>query len=282
MKYLLLTLLFFSCFACKNNSEAVAENQMMIALPSKDKAEEVGATINRETAVTSSKKIDVQIIKNATIKFQSDDLQASYNQILNAVKKYNGLIQSDNEGKNELEVYKNLKIRIPAKNFDAFINDTSKGIDYFDQKEISSENVTEEFIDVLARIKTKKVLEERYLQLLTKATKVSEMIEVEQQLSTIREEIEAKEGRLNYLKNQVSQSTISINFYKNLAADSGISQSFFGKIGLAIAAGFNSILNFFILLLEIWPFILLLFGVIYFIKRRRKAKSNTVDKNNEV
>ena len=282
MKYLLLTLLFLSCCACKNNSESVPESQMIIALPSKGKAEEVSNSIGDKIALSENETIDVQIIKNATLKFQSDDLQASYNQILNAVKKYDGLIQSDNEGKNELEVYKDLKIRIPAKNFDAFITATSKGIDYFDQKEISSENVTEEFIDVLARIKTKKVLEERYLQLLTKATKVSEMIEVEQQLSNIREEIEAKEGRLNYLKNQVSQSTISINFYKNLAADNGISQSFFGKIGVAITSGFNSILNFFILLLEIWPFILLVLGVIFFVKRKRKAKSSTVDKNTEV
>ena len=279
MKYLLLTLLFFSCYACKNNSESAPESQMMIALPSKDKAEEVGNSVGEKIAVSANEKIEVQIIKNATLKFQSDDLQASYDQILNAVKKYNGLIQSDNEGKNELEVYKDLKIRIPAKNFDAFINDTSKGIDYFDQKEISSEDVTEEFIDVLARIKTKKVLEERYLQLLSKATKVAEMIEVEQQLSTIREEIEAKEGRLNYLKNQVSQSTISINFYKNLAAENGISQSFFSKIGVAITSGFNSILNFFILLLEIWPFILLVLGAILFIKRRRKAKTTTIDKH---
>ena len=74
MKYLLITLLIFSCGSCKNNSESAPESQMMIALPSKDKTEEVGNSVGEKIAVSENEKIEVQIIKNATLKFESDDL----------------------------------------------------------------------------------------------------------------------------------------------------------------------------------------------------------------
>ena len=125
-----------------------------------------------------------------------------------------------------------------------FLKDISKGVAYFDNKEISSQDVTAEYIDIDARLKAKKVLENRYLELLKKANKVSEILEIEQQLSAIREEIEAKEGQLNYLQNRVSFSTITIEFYKSVANESGITVSYGMKIWTAIKSGFNSISSF--------------------------------------
>lgn len=163
-------------------------------------------------------------------------------------------------------------VRIPSKNFDAFLKDISVGVSYFDRKEISSNDVTEEFIDVESRVKTKKVLEARYLELLKKANKVSEMLEIEKQLSDIREEIEAKEGRLKYIQNQVSMSTVHINFYKTLANENQATVSYGSKILNALKSGFNSISNFFIWLLEIWPVIVILPLLFILIKRWFKRK----------
>ncbi len=56
-----------------------------------------------------------------------------------------------------------------------------KALKHFDRKEISAEDVTEEYVDVEARLKAKRLLEKRYLELLNKATKVSEMLEIERE-----------------------------------------------------------------------------------------------------
>ena len=89
--------------------------------------------------------------------------------------------------------------------------------------------MTEEFVDLKARLKAKKELEDRYLQLLEQAKNVKEMLEIERELSNIREEIEAKEGRLQYLQNKVTLSTIYINFYKTTQSK-GVSLSYGQKM----------------------------------------------------
>ncbi len=214
-----------------------------------------------------------KIIKNANIRFETSDLNESYTAIQNAVKKNDAIIQNDNEGKNYGTVFRNLVIRIPSKNFDIFIADISKGVSYFDKKEISSDDVTEQYIDIDARLKAKKVLEIRYFELLKKANKVSEMIEIETQLATIREEIEAQEGQLRFMQSRVSMSTISIECYKTIAAQEGATESFGSKIWNAIGSGFNSMSSFFIGLLQVWPFILIFVFGFYFIRKRIKKKT---------
>ncbi|MBC7641447.1 MAG: DUF4349 domain-containing protein [Flavobacterium sp.] len=115
--------------------------------------------------------------------------------------KNNAVLQNDVEGKDDQSIFRNVVVRVPSQNFDIFLNEICSGIAYFDRKEISSKDVTEQYIDIDARLKAKKILEARYSELLKKANKVSEMIEIEPQLATIREEIDAKEGQLRYMKN---------------------------------------------------------------------------------
>ena len=66
-------------------------------------------------------------------------------QIKEAVKKYHALIKNDSQYNDEDGVSRRINIRIPNGNFDAFIADISKGVHYFDLKNISSDDVTEEY-----------------------------------------------------------------------------------------------------------------------------------------
>lgn len=275
--FLLLLLLLVGC---KENIAAVADADKISYAPAMSKVEAASyESVDSASAAVAiqmpEKETDIEpkIIKNAHLRFETADLEKTYGQVQALIKKYQATITNDSESKDETSLNKDLLIRIPGQHFDAFINDLSSGVPYFDTKEISSQDVTEEYIDVAARIKTKKVLEQRYLELLKKANKVSEMMEVEKQLSIIREEIEAKEGRLQYLKNRVAMSTITLNFYKTTADESGATVSYPGKILNAIKSGFNGISNFFIGLLEMWPFIIILVALIYVIRKRFKKKN---------
>lgn len=60
--------------------------------------------------------------------------------------------------------------------------DATKGVDKFDHKNIEVKDVTEEFLDVKARLKTKKELEDRYIDLLKKANNIKEILEIETRL----------------------------------------------------------------------------------------------------
>lgn len=277
MKYKILFILLLSALFsnCKKADADLNSEVQTIKLPRK--SESVNSIIynqdkNDETAKETAENIQQKIIKEGNLRFETNDLVVTYTQIQNAVKSQQATIQNDTEGKDSESVFRKLIIRVPSKNFDLFLKDISKGVAYFDNKEISSQDVTAEFIDIDARLKAKKTLEVRYLELLKKATKVSEMLEIEAQLSAIREEIEAKEGQLNYMQNRVSFSTITVEFYKSVANESGATSSYGMKIWTAFKSGFNGLSSLFINLLSIWPFIIILVVIGYFIKKRFSSK----------
>ncbi len=276
--------LVFLFLGCKENTETSSSDALetkitSFSLPDKESDvnyESEAATVDSVAVAvvnSQSEEIEQKIIKSGDLRFETSDIEATHKTIQELVKKHKVIVQNDSEGKDGYTIYRNLTLRIPNDHFDSFINDVSTGVDYFDRKSVSIDDVTEEYIDVASRIKTKKALEERYLQLLKKANKVSEMLEIERELATIREEIEAKEGRLKYIQNKVSMSTINLEFYKTMEHKAGATVSFGTKFVNAIKSGFNGISSFFIWLIEVWPFIVILVALIYFVKRRFKRKS---------
>jgi len=277
-KVLLILMLILAFLSCKKE-EAVADETfasdriMAVKLPPKSNSANGDYDKLDASANVASEVIEQKIIKTGDIKFETNDLDATYKQITTAVKSHKAIVQNDTEGKEYNSVFRRLIVRVPSKNFDLFLTDISKGVSYFDNKEISSQDVTEEYIDIDARLKAKKVLESRYLELLKKANKVSEMLEIEAQLSSIREEIESKEGQLRYMQNRISMSTITIEFYKTIANESGATISYGSKIWNAITSGFNGFSSFFIGLVSIWPFIIILAAAVYFIRKRFKKKT---------
>lgn len=216
-----------------------------------------------------------KIIKTARLAFETKDVEATHKKILQLASQYKGLVQNDNSGKDYNRIYKNLTVRIPTENFQQFIDGISEGVAYFDQKDISRQDVSEEFVDLEARLKAKRVLEERYLELLKKANKVEEMLQIERELSNIREEIEAKQGRLQYLQSQVSMSTVNIEFYKT-TAETGITQSYGQKMKNALQGGWNGISVFFLGILYLWPLFLVAIIVVIILRiflKKRKPKN---------
>lgn len=270
--FLVVAILIFS-ISCKNeHSEdvAVAESldvKMMNLEAAPVAASETSGSGGSETI------IEPKIIKNANLRFETSDLNQSYADIQKALVKYKATIQNDVTGKNSNSVYRDLTIRVPNTAFDAFITDIGKGVSHFDRKEISSEDVTEEYIDIESRINTKKTLEKRYLDLLNKATKVSEILEIEKGLATVREEIESIEGRLKYLQSRIAMSTITIDMYTQNASESGATVSYGSKMWNSFKEGFFGISTFFLDLLQVWPFILIFVLLLVYIRKRLKKKS---------
>ena len=268
---ILFSALLISLSSC-NKSEADLDSEVLaVALPQKADqvkfVKPVTANAQEVTTITTPK-----IVKEGNLRFETTDLTATYDQILKNTTLNGGTIQEDTQGKDYGNSYRHLVVRVPSHNFDVFIKNISKGVSYFERKEITAEDVTAQFVDIDARLKAKKTLENRYLELLKKANKVTEMLEIEKQLSAIREEIEAKQGELNYLQNQVTNSTVTIDFYKIEPFEDGATVSYGSQITTALSSGFNSLSGFFIWLLSIWPFILILAVVLYFIRKKIKSK----------
>ncbi|KAF2332176.1 DUF4349 domain-containing protein [Flavobacterium nitrogenifigens] len=265
-----LFLMFSGCSKSDAESHDVAVSAVMVPPPPAGASE--SNRKDQDLTESSTTKIPQKIIKQGSLRFETDNLENTYNQIQKAVSDNKARVINDSEGKDYNSVYRSLTIKVPSQNFDRFINNVSKGVSYFEVKNISAEDVTEQFIDLTSRLNTKKKLEERYLQILQKATKVSEILEIEKQISAIREEIESKEGQLKYLESRVSESTVTIDFYKKTPEKEGIKISYGSKIWNAIKSGFFSLSDFLISLISVWPFVILFCVFAYFIRRRLKRR----------
>lgn len=217
-----------------------------------------------------------KIIKTGDFRYEVRDLAKAFSFIQGNIKQLAGFIENDNTTNYPGSQQQRLVIRIPSKNFDAFLQSLEKEVSYFDTKTISSTNVTAQFIDVEARLKTKKALEQRYLDLLNRTNKMSEIIELERSLSAIREEIESVQGQLNYLQDQVSMSTITIEFYTKSATGTGVTESYFRKIANAFVSGFYSLSGFILGIIEFWPYLIMLAVLITLLRKKvwRKRKEN--------
>lgn len=269
-------LLLLSLYSCKEEAktEEAVSNMEATAMPdvAGDKvADPVGNTSN---APIHQQQSQLKIIKTGNLRFETNDLFKTGTQVMDAVKKYNGLVQSDVQNNDGTSTGRYIVVRIAPQYFEAFIATVGKGVTHFDRKDITAEDVTEEYVDVEARIKAKQMLELRYFDLLKRANKVTEMLEIEKELSTIREEIESQQGRLKYLQNRVAQSTVTVEFYKKEAVEITGTETYGSKMGDALKSGFNGLSGFFLGLLYMWP-IILIFVIAYIIYRKKfKRKKN--------
>ncbi len=216
--------------------------------------------------------IERKLIKNGEVSFKAKSLPETKARIKTTLLSMGGYIAKENAYDYSESPSEELVVRVPAKNFDAFLDAILKGVDDVDSKKIDIEDVTEEFVDKEARLKNKKQLEDKYRELLTKTQSMEDILKIEKEISSIREEIEAVEGRLKYLSNQVNYSTLRITYYEHRT--SGF--NFGGKLGNALQNGGTGFLWFIIGVVSLWPMWLIL-GVIWYVivklvKRSRAKK----------
>ena len=220
------------------------------------------------TSATKTEHIERKLIKEGLVEFETDSIMSTRKTVFLAVDKYKGYISSDQEYKSPGRTSNTIVIRVPAKDFDNLLNDATSGVDKFESKEINVEDVTEEFLDIQARLKTKKELEARFLDLLKQAETVTELLEIEKHIGELRSDIESIEGRLKYLKDQVSLSTLTMTFYQSNPNETEFGRKF--KNGFR--NGWENLIWFFVFLVNIWPFIMIGLGLIIGIRFYRKIK----------
>ncbi len=240
-------------------------------LPPEIKADEEVAPPPPPPAPNVPKKI----IHTADIRFKVDDLRKAETSIKTRVQAMGGYISNTNQSRQSGNLENSWTIRIPAEKFEKFLGDVEKESVFTESKNVSAEDVTAEYVDNYLRIKSKQKVFERYLELLKQAKNVQDIMAVEEQIRVIREEIEAKEGRQKYLNDQVAYSTVTLNFYQETESSSAPEQPFYVKIWKNFVEGWNSFFAMIIGLFYLIPYFLVLWGVIYLLKKWWRTRKNS-------
>jgi hypothetical protein len=167
-----------------------------------------------------------------------------------------------------------MTIRVPSAEFDGLLADVSAGVTHFDRREIRALDVTAEFVDIEARLKTKKETESRYRELLTQAKSVEEILKIEEQVDKLRAEIESTEGRLRLMKDRENYSTLAVSFYESSAKAAG----FWNRVRGNFLLGWETVVEFTIAVVVMWPLMFLTsFGLlaVWWFNRKPMTKKVT-------
>ncbi|MCB2196369.1 MAG: DUF4349 domain-containing protein [Bacteroidetes bacterium] len=283
LNYLLILVLLIS-FSCSNSSKSEFSDELIsmdteaeIAPVTRQAGAEVAKSVSSEQVFYEQ---DKKIIKDARVGLKVENYDSYRLTLDSAINSLNGYISNDNLDKNDFNIQCNLSIRMQAENFEKFLRYLENGDAKLLYKNVSARDVTEEFIDIEARLKTKKEVEKRYIQLLSRAHSIKDILAIEEKLRVIREEIEAKEGRLKYLRNQVAYSTIYLQITQELEYKYKPvkEKSFFQRLWKSIDKGWKGFIVFLLFLFRIWPVILIGLAIFYYIRRIRRKKRKTTKK----
>lgn len=106
---------------------------------------------------------------------------------------------------------RSVTIRVPAQRFDEAVKRIEDVGDML-HRNVSAEDVTEEFRDLEVRLSSARAVQKRLAELLQKAVKVEESIAIERELDRVTGEIERFEGRMKFLRDRAAFSTITVTF----------------------------------------------------------------------
>jgi len=125
-----------------------------------------------------------------------------------------------------------VEVKIPASDHGGALEAIGKLGELQDMHE-TSQDVTEEYVDLQARLDNSIRLEQRILGLLAESTgTIDDVLHVEKELAAVREDIERLEGRKRYLDSRISLSTITVDLHEKGAARGGdpTARQVFGRI----------------------------------------------------
>jgi hypothetical protein len=155
------------------------------------------------------------IVRTGQASVEVDSLESSMIELRRLVQRLGGFVAdaSVQSGRNQLRSA-TLELKAPSSRFDE-LTEGLKPVGRLQYVNIKAEDVSEEFVDLTARVANGHRLEERLIELLrTRTGKLQDVLTVERELARVREEIERMQGRLRFLDNSAQLSTLSVNLYE--------------------------------------------------------------------
>lgn len=232
------------------------------------------------------------VIFNAEMDITVKNFENARNSLEEKAQSYNGyIVQSDSNRYDDEQQSGMMTFRVPQEHFHAFLNDAQGLSVQVNNRRVSGQDVTEEYVDLESRLKSKKAVEARLLEFMKDSQKTEDLLKISSDLADVQEEIEQIAGRKKYLENQTAYSTVTISLQETLVAVpkidnenlntwQKIQKQFADNINILLAAGSGII----VFLVGNLPIILIVgtivAAIIYFVRKKNKpGQNNNMDSN---
>lgn len=220
-------LILFLLTACSNEnseqksaiSEGSSENEIATLDSSNVKEEQLAQTSNenKDSDITKNAEDDRMVIYNANLSLQVKDYHQVEATIQSKATELGGYVVGSSIYDSGTEyINGSITVKIPQSHFQSYIKEVEKHSIKIKEKNVTGNDVTEEYVDLESRLKAKEAVEKRLLTLMDQAEKTEDLLKISNDLATVQEEKEQLLGRMNYLQNNVDYSTVTIQLEEEL------------------------------------------------------------------
>lgn len=304
MKSPILLLLALSAFSisCSAERKAAALPQQVAEVPAAKPYVATDSVTKTETQVVQQQNVslsdadraeataaaaDRKIIRNADITIEVVSPTDAQHRVTSIAESHGGFVvtseakQRENSDPARRTLDFKLVVRVPSNQFGGAFDEIKSLAGSTPEEHVASQDVTEDFIDLEARIKTQKALEVQFLEIMRQAHKVEDALEVQRQIAEVRTEIEKLEGRKRFLENRSSLSTITVNIQAPkpviVVTGTGFGHSLREAVSDSIGMASDMVLffaRFLILMVPVAVFVILPSGLIirYVVRRARRMR----------
>lgn len=196
-----------------SNEIATEEAENVMSDSSQTGNSDDSAEVSTEGAVVETNRM---IIHQASLSVNVKELDKAQANIEQKVAQYGGYIVESNVYQEDDQTSSgNMVVRIPEKHFEKFLADAEGQAAKVLERTVTGQDVTEQYVDLQSRVKSKRAVEERLLAFMSKAQKTEDLLKISADLAKVQEEIEVMVGKMKYLENQTSFSTVELLMYEN-------------------------------------------------------------------
>ena len=196
---------------CSNNSgKNLSGSAAMDAAPPQAAQQKVPQQENAQTepnaqGVQPVQQQERQLVRTATVDLRSDDVLKAIGQVKDRAQAVGGFAGQENSTKERGSV----TVRVPSAELDRVVRDLAS-VGEVTRSEVRSEDVTDQLVDVEARIATQKASVERLRVLFERAATTAEIAQIESELTKRQSELESMQRRSESLKGKVALATLTV------------------------------------------------------------------------
>lgn len=233
--------------------------------------------------------VERKVTRKASLSMVVSNVTESYDKIQSIVKESGGYMQNADIRTADGRLRSTLTLRVPAAKLEELLP-ALELLGQVEGKNISGQDVTEEYYDTTARKVNLERQEKRLVELYNKAETVKDVLEIENELTRVRGEIESHQSRLNVLDNLTSLATITVELRApgSISSGSTLKEPLGIRLKAAWHMGINGLVDFSenllllgVVLLPYVPFLAAAYLLFHYIVRKRRLKSKDSTSNKE-
>lgn len=205
---------------------------------------------SKETSVPETASRETKIIRNASLTIKTQTFEDDLAVLKSGVESLNGRIESmsiNGDGANGTLRSASLTLRVPAEKLDEFLLGAQSVKGRVTASSQSSEDVSDTYYDIQARLDTQKAKLARLNELMKQATDVSDLIEIESAAGDAQYMIDAYQGQISGYDSQVSMSTVTVSLREETVKEAAeaTDTSFLTRVKNGLSASWKGIGTFF-------------------------------------